>query len=118
MSDPAIWIDPGRMSGQPCLYGHRLPVEHVATNISFYSGSSFHSDSVSAYMDAYGIDAGERRNVICCAAYWVLNSKGGPRWMREIRTAWKSWAETTWEAAWHMDDELTAPPALAVRGSS
>lgn len=32
MSDheAAVWVDPGRRSGEPCIYGHRIPTEMVA----------------------------------------------------------------------------------------
>lgn len=33
----AVWIDPGRMQGTPCLGGHRLPVESV---MSFMEGDT------------------------------------------------------------------------------
>ena len=25
----AVWIDPGRMSGEPCFHGTRIPVSHL-----------------------------------------------------------------------------------------
>ena len=31
--NPLIWINPGRMSGAPCFYKTRLPVDSLFTNI-------------------------------------------------------------------------------------
>lgn len=31
MSDAEIWIDRGRQSGEPCVYGHRLPTRLIAS---------------------------------------------------------------------------------------
>ena len=108
MTPAAIWIDPARLSGEPCLHGHRLTVEHVATGIAA-------EGCVDAYMDAYDLAPSERRNVLCAAAWWVLNTKRGPRWQRELRAAWRDWAAQTWDAAWHTTDPrgvLTDPPEV------
>lgn len=33
MSDAYVWIDPARKSGEPCIGGHRLPVEMVIATV-------------------------------------------------------------------------------------
>jgi uncharacterized protein (DUF433 family) len=32
-ADLPVWIDPDRMSGAPCFYGTRVPVESLFTNL-------------------------------------------------------------------------------------
>lgn len=32
-ADLPVWIDPDRMSGVPCFYGTRVPVESLFTNL-------------------------------------------------------------------------------------
>jgi uncharacterized protein (DUF433 family) len=31
--NPLIWINPGRVSGAPCFYGTRLPIESLFVNL-------------------------------------------------------------------------------------
>ncbi len=33
MTDAYVWIDPARRSGEPCIGGHRLPVELIVDNV-------------------------------------------------------------------------------------
>ena len=112
MTHAAIWIDPARMGGKPCLHGHRLPVSHVALNIDA-------EGSVDAYMESYGIDPSERRNVLCAAAWWVLNSSRRYKHHRELRKRWRDWAEVTWHNAWNTVEpvELDDPPARTEGGA-
>lgn len=30
MADAAVWVDPGRQGGSPCIFGSRMPTEQVA----------------------------------------------------------------------------------------
>ena len=46
--NPLIWINPGRMSGAPCFYKTRLPVDRLFVNIEG-------GISLEAYVDAFGI---------------------------------------------------------------
>ena len=46
--NPLIWINPGRMSGAPCFYKTRLPVESLFENLEG-------GVSLDEYIDAFGI---------------------------------------------------------------
>ena len=46
--NPLIWINPGRVSGAPCFYKTRLPVDSLFVNIEG-------GISLEAYVDAFGI---------------------------------------------------------------
>lgn len=37
MSSAAVWVDPRRMAGQPCIFGTRIPTEQVA-DLYWYHG--------------------------------------------------------------------------------
>jgi uncharacterized protein (DUF433 family) len=46
--NPLIWINPGRMSGAPCFYKTRLPVESLFENLEG-------GVSLDEYIDAFEI---------------------------------------------------------------
>jgi uncharacterized protein (DUF433 family) len=46
--NPLIWINPGRMSGAPCFYKTRLPVDSLFENLEG-------GVSLDEYIDAFGI---------------------------------------------------------------
>ncbi len=46
--NPLIWINPGRMSGTPCFYKTRLPVDSLFENLE-------DGVSLDEYADAFGI---------------------------------------------------------------
>ncbi|HUZ08059.1 MAG TPA: DUF433 domain-containing protein [Candidatus Paceibacterota bacterium] len=46
--NPLIWINPGRMSGAPCFYKTRLPVESLFENLEDGIG-------LDEYADIFGI---------------------------------------------------------------
>ncbi len=115
MSDPAITIDPGMRSGQPCLNGSRLTVEAVAGMVW--------AENVDTAMDEYDLD--RRAVLVCC---WFAGSYGlpgrraglapGPLWRRR----WGAWAQQAHHALWSGEgiDDLPDPPRrpTSLRGHS
>lgn len=58
--NPLIWINPGRMSGAPCFYKTRLPIDSLFENLEG-------GVSLDEYIDAFGLarGAGVGRVGIC-----------------------------------------------------
>ena len=101
-----IWIDPGRMVGQPCLAGTRLPLDHAAHHLAW-------GYTLDQYRDSCGrLDHPADRDILAAVAWWVLNDKSRYKQDRQIRKAWGEWAATTWRDCWHTDHEPEMPPAL------
>jgi len=46
--NPLIWINPGRMSGAPCFYKTRMPIDSLFENLEG-------GVSLDEYIDAFGI---------------------------------------------------------------
>ncbi len=46
--NPLIWINPGRMSGAPCFYKTRLPIDSLFENLEG-------GVSLDEYIDAFGL---------------------------------------------------------------
>jgi uncharacterized protein (DUF433 family) len=57
--NPLIWINPGRMSGAPCFYKTRLPVDSLFKNLEG-------GVSLDEYIDAFDIS---REQVIAVLEY-------------------------------------------------
>lgn len=107
MSHACIWIDPGRLSGRPCLMGTRLYLEHPAHHLA-------DGTTLAEYRDDYRLDGVgiTDRDILAAVAWWVLNDKSRARFDRAIRKAWRDWAAETWDACWHTDHDPTPPPPL------
>jgi uncharacterized protein (DUF433 family) len=100
MSDAAIWIDPARQCGAPCIYGTRIPVETIAL-FGVYDG-------VDRAMSAYGIT---RRQVLVACAWWTLNIDDTVDTLTDsdlIRDEWYEWAEHAWQTLTPTTDETAA----------
>lgn len=54
--ETAIWVSPGRLSGRPCLMGHRIPTEIIA-DIAW-------NVSVAEAMDSYGINRAQSPSLL------------------------------------------------------
>jgi uncharacterized protein (DUF433 family) len=85
--DAAIWIDPARMGGKPCLYGTRIDVDTVV-NVVWHHGVQY-------FLDDY--DSDSRRNVLACCVWWVQDCRLDSRDRAEVRHA-NAWAEWAFEA--------------------
>ena len=108
MRTAAIWIDPGRVSGRPCLMGTRLYLEHPAHHLA-------HPDyTLGMYRDDYDLNEDDLsdRDILAAVAWWVLNDRSRTKFDRQIRKEWRKWAEITWDACWHTDHVPSPPPAL------
>lgn len=46
--NPLIWVNPGRMSGVPCFYKTRLPIDSLFENLEG-------GVSLDEYLDAFGL---------------------------------------------------------------
>lgn len=106
--DAAIWIDPGRQSGEPCFYGTRIPI-YIAANWCGLEG-----ESVESFMCSYDVD---RRSILAACAWWALHYKAHRADDRRQQKAWTVWAEDAWKTLWGSDAESTAkvsdPPRSA-----
>ncbi len=96
-----VWVCPGRQSGQPCVGGHRIPVDMVVDMV-WWNG-------VRDAMRAWELTRGE-----VLAACWYAaeinvvrlgQSRRGP-W----RARWGAWAEDAHGALWKGDYKAVADP--------
>lgn len=78
-----IWVSPGRMSGQPCIYGHRLPTHQMAL-------AHFTATPLEEITQLYGITRSQL--LVAC---WFEARHGNSR---VLRSAWKRWLRE-WEGA-------------------
>jgi uncharacterized protein (DUF433 family) len=108
VNDAAVWIDPGRCSGEPCVSGHRIPVELVIGSVWWHGVDS-----------AMGTYALTREEVL--GACWYagagnvvrLHGKGGRYVARRgpWRKRWGAWAWESHDALWnHLYDDVNDPP--------
>lgn len=65
--NPLIWIHPGRMSGAPCFYKTRLPVDSLFENLEG-------GVSLEEYVDAFGISRAQAVAVLEYARQKVFAS--------------------------------------------
>lgn len=93
-SGALIWIDPARMSGAPCIYGTRIPVDVIVDYVA-------HSGVDEAMVD-YELD---RRTVVLTCAWWTLNYSAESD--AEVVSAWLKWADTAWSS-----NDPTDPPEV------
>jgi len=105
-ADAAIWIDPARCSGAPCIYGTRLTIETVAGYVE--------SEGVDTFMHDYEITS--RRDVLVACAWWTLYwPVKGDRRERETRKRWSEWAANAWGVLWNntpkSTDAVPDPPS-------
>lgn len=106
----AIWIDPSRQEGHPCLNGTRTGVDTLARYVAHMG--------VNDTLIAFEIPAERRRDVLVCVAWWVLYGRylAGVhnRKTRLLADAWFTWAETTWRDCWHADHMPDDPPEVTL----
>lgn len=93
MTTAAIWIDPARMGGKPCLYGTRIDVDTVVNVVWHHS--------VQYFLDDY--DSDSRRNVLACCVWWVQDCRADSRAERRQRDAWADWAFEAWKVLRNAD---------------
>lgn len=112
MIGAAIWIDPARRDGTPCLNGTGLTCQWVAERLAVDGAESTLTDI--SYID-HGIT---RRDVLVAAAWWV--NRGWhidpPEYdiACDLLDEWADWARGALVDAWGTIDpvELSDPPAL------
>ncbi len=63
--NPLIWINPGRMSGTPCFYKTRLPVDSLFDNLE-------DGVSLDEFIDAFGISREQATSVLEYAKTKIL----------------------------------------------
>ena len=101
----AIWIDPARRGGRPCLNGTQLYLEHPAENLAA-------GVTLDEYRNDYALEHLTDRDILAAVAWWVLNDRSRLKRHSEIRKAWNDWAFDTWDHCWNLDHEPTSPPEL------
>lgn len=84
--EAAVWVSPRRRSGDPCIYGHRLPTRQVASLVwgqggmeTMRRGWPYLTDEQILVACWYEVTHGDRR-------YW---RKRYPDWPKE-------WRESDW----------------------
>lgn len=93
-TDAYVWVDPGRMGGQPCINGTRLTVELVA-------GYYWHH-GLDSLLDAYPLT---REQVL--VGCWYASRYGRKRW----RHRYGDWARNNDMSLWRHDyDDVVDPP--------
>lgn len=113
MSDAAVWIDPARRSGEPCVGGTRIPVNMVI-NIVWKRGLDV----------AYECWPDLTRQEILGACWYAgagnvvrLHGKGGKyvAYRGPWRKRWGAWAAEVHQAMWsgRWDDVPDPPGATA-----
>jgi hypothetical protein len=120
MSDAYVWIDPARRSGEPCIGGHRLPVEMVCDAVW--------SAGVEQAIDLWCL---ARQEVLVACWYAGVgypvrlhNNRSEYRPYRgPWRKRWGTWAADVHQALWSVTtvdyDAIADPPtALADDGQS
>lgn len=114
MSDAYVWIDPARRSGEPCIGGHRLPVELVIDAV--WAGGVDHA------MFQWSLS---RAQVL--VACWYSGSGNVVRlhgkdsryvaYRGPWRKRWGAWAAEVHQALWQSTTcdyaEVPDPPTLA-----
>lgn len=91
----AVWISPGRRSGEPCVYGTRIPTENVATD-------TFMRDVACALHCYPQITRGQ-----VLVACWFHATQGSRTWRRR----WGAWAKQYEGELWKSDwDAVPDPP--------
>lgn len=94
MSDAAVWIDPARRSGDPCIGGTRLPVDTII--------EAAWRNGVPAAIDTWEVT---RAQVL--GACWYAATYGTRRW----RKRWHDWATVNHGAMWgDRYDDVPDPP--------
>lgn len=110
MSDAYVWIDPARRSGEPCIGGHRLPVEMVvdavwSAGVAQALGLWPQIDRAQVLVACWYAGAG---NVV------RLHGKGGKYVAHRgpWRKRWGTWAKDSHQALWEQRfDDVTDPPS-------
>jgi plasmid maintenance system antidote protein VapI len=90
----AIWLDPGRCGGDPCIYNTRIPVDTI-TGYLVHQG-------MEAVLEAWNVT---REHVL--VAVWFAARYGS----RKERRLWKAWAAAHQGAMWASEyDKIPDPP--------
>jgi uncharacterized protein (DUF433 family) len=84
---PHVWVAPGRVSGEPCLGGHRLPTRTVVDH--------YDAAGLSPTMDGYRIT---RFDVLVCCWYEARYGRSRTR-----KAAWSDWLAENEDALWTGD---------------
>jgi uncharacterized protein (DUF433 family) len=106
--DEAVWIDPARHSGDPCIGGTRIPVHAVIEMVW--------RDGVDAATDTWSISRTQVLHACWYAAVinvvHVYAPRGGWNTRRgPWRARWGDWAEKVHGQLWHNDTaDIPDPP--------
>ena len=94
-ADAYVWIDPGRLSGQPCVGGHGLSCEQMAD--CYWAGWS-----IAEMLSNWDLSRPQ-----LLVAWWYQAKYGGRVWKKR----WGAWAEASFGALWKGDyDAVENPP--------
>lgn len=117
VNDAYVWIDPARKSGEPCIGGHRLPVEMVVDSVW--------SSGIEQAMGTYCLT----RAQVLVACWYAgagnvvrLHGRGGQYVARRgpWRKRWGAWAAEVHQALWSTTsvdyDVVPDPPGPRVSG--
>ena len=83
MTDAAIWADPARMSGKPCLHSTRIPVATVVHMVA-HAG-------IDDFQRGYG-PIPHRTALVACA-WWCRFMTPEDRYEVAIGHAWRRWVD-------------------------
>jgi uncharacterized protein (DUF433 family) len=111
-ADSGVWIDPARLSGEPCCGGTRVPVYMVVAMVWEHG--------VDEAMDTWSLTRGQ----VLCACWYA--AAGGPVYLWSSRTRgllrrhrspwpsrWRVWAEEHHGLLWHHAyDDCPDPPTV------
>jgi uncharacterized protein (DUF433 family) len=94
----AVWVDPGRRSGEPCLYGTRIPVDTIV-RCTWARGAEF-------TMANWLVTASQ-----VFGACWYVAVHGKRKW----RKRWGPWAAEHSGSLWSGNlDNVPWPPRAAL----
>ena len=107
----AIWIDPSRMSGEPCLTGTRIPCETIARYVAH--------EGMERTQQAYELGHGHRRAILVACSWWTLNITPDTEDDERLVRYWRTWARNAWKDLWHdtqaATDAISDPPQVPAR---
>lgn len=103
----AVWIDPGRKSGEPCVGGHRIPVEMVINTVWHHGVHEAMSQYVLPRAQVLGVCwyAGAGNVVQLHDDDGAYVAKRGP-W----RKRWGTWAADAHQGLWQDEPDIVPDP--------
>jgi uncharacterized protein (DUF433 family) len=99
--EEGVWIDPARLSGMPCVNGHRIPVEMVVGMVW--------ADGVESAQQTWNLTRGEVLNA-CWYAAAINVEEPFQRRRGPWRTRWQEWADEAHPHLWRSDYDVAPDP--------